>query len=77
MRTGGGRAHFKVFAVLDASRPTAGTVTIDRGAGIFSVRPSRRRKVYELPLGDVASIVVAKMVKAEVAAKRAARRGRR
>jgi hypothetical protein len=48
-----GVARFKVHAVLEQARPTDGTVTIDRGAGTFSVRPARRRRVYTLPLALV------------------------
>lgn len=37
-------ARFQVLAVLDASRAQEGTVTIDRDAGLFGVRPKRRRR---------------------------------
>lgn len=71
-----GRAHFRVSAQLDKGRAQAGTVTIDRGSALFSVRPLRSRRAYTLPLGVVASIVVAKLLKAELAEKRARGRGR-
>ena len=49
------RSRFKVCGRLDhASRVSDGTVTIDRGAGLFSVRPLRRRTTYTLPLDKVA-----------------------
>ena len=65
--------HFPVVAVLDESRAQSGTVMIDRDAGLFSVRPLRRRRVYTLPLALVASIVVSRIVKAELAAARRAK----
>jgi hypothetical protein len=71
------RVHLRVLAPLDKSAPQPGTVTIDRDRGVFSVRPLRRKRVYELPLDVVASIVVQKIIKAEVAEARAAKRQRR
>lgn len=71
-----GKVHMRVVGCLDVSRPQQGTVTIDRGAGLFAVRPYRRRREYVLPLSTVAEIVVARVVKAEVAARRAERRSR-
>lgn len=74
----GTRAHFRVHGRLDmASRPTPGTVTIDRRAGTFTVRPLRRRKTYELPLSDVAAMVVRRIVNAEIFAKRLAKAAKR
>jgi len=72
-------AHFRVCGRLDmASRPSFGTVTIDREAGLFTVRPLRRRRVYTLPLSTVAELVVRGIIVAELREKRAAkRRGRR
>lgn len=70
-------ARFAVVARLEmASVPSAGTVIIDRGAGLFGVRPHRRRRVYELPLADVASMVVRRIIQAEVRERRSARRAR-
>jgi len=75
------KAHFKILGVLDfASRASRATVTIDRASHIFSVRPHKRRRVYELPLDVVAGMVVRKIVIAEINIKRAAKkaaRGRR
>lgn len=71
-------SRFRVLGQLDGAggfRP--GTVRIDRAAGVFEVRPLRRRRVYALPLGDVATMVCRRIIVAEVAAKRAARRKRR
>lgn len=63
-------ARFKVIARLDmASTPISGTVTIDRDAGLFSVRPKGRRQEYTLPLADVADMVVHRLIQAEVGLK--------
>lgn len=70
-------AHFRVVAVLDLARPTQGTVTVDRARGLFSVRPYRSRREYVLPLADVASIVVSKIIKRELAERKVAARRRR
>lgn len=65
-------------AALDTARPQAGTVTIDRDAALFSVRPLHRRRVYELPLATVAAMVAHAVIKQEVAQARAVKRaGRR
>lgn len=67
------RAHFRVVGRLDSAGPlVAGKVTIDRRAGLFAVRPMRRRRTYELPLSTVAEMVVARIIRAEVFAKRLA-----
>lgn len=71
-------AHFRVFAALDmASRGQEGTVSIDRGAGLFEVRPLRRRRTYVLPLSTVAQMVVRAILAGEEREKRAARMVRR
>lgn len=69
-------SRFKVVGRFDTSVPTAGVVLIDRNAGLFGVRPYRRRRVYRLPLSTVAEIVCSRIIKAEVAEKRSRRRGR-
>jgi hypothetical protein len=61
------RARFKIRAKLDRAFPEEGTVEIDREASLFSVRPKRRRKRYELTLEKVASMVVASVCRAEAA----------
>jgi hypothetical protein len=68
---------FNITAVLDTGRPARGTVLIDRNAGLFHVRPYKRRRVYTLPLSDVASIIVSRIIKAEVAEKRRAKLAKR
>lgn len=67
--------HFRVIAALDrAGGPGPGRVTIENG--IFSVRPLRRRRVFALPLAEVATMVCRRIVFAERGAKRAHRRRR-
>jgi len=60
-----------------ASRASFGTVTIDRGADLFSVRPLRRHRVYTLPLSTVAELVCRTIIAGEVREKRAAKKARR
>jgi len=69
--------RYPIVAVLDESRAQSGTVTVDRAAGLFSVRPLRRRRVYTLPLALVASLVVSRIVKAEIAEARRTKKGRK
>ncbi len=70
-------ARFEILALLDdASRFQRGTVTITP-SGIFSVRPHRRRRAYELNLSQVASLVVRQIIRAEVAAKAKAKKAKR
>jgi len=70
-------AHFRVVGRLDnASKITSGTVTIARGAGLFTVRPARRRRVYELPLSDVATMVVQRILRAEELQRRQERKAK-
>jgi hypothetical protein len=59
-------AHFRICARLDESRVQLGTVSIDRERGLFTVRPLRRRRTYTLPLDAVASMVVGRVLRAEV-----------
>lgn len=61
------RSKFKIEGRFDGT--DGATVTIDRGAGLFSVRPLRRRREYTLPLATVAEIVLFRIVRAEVNAK--------
>lgn len=74
-------AHFRIVGLLDEARPSVATVTVDRAAGLFSVRPLRRRRIYTLPLATVAEIIVQRMIRLETLerarAKREARKGRR
>jgi hypothetical protein len=72
-------ARFKVAGQFTGGGYTMATITIDRSeAALFSVRPARKRKLYELPLAKVAEFVVWHVVKYELAQKRAAKkRGRK
>jgi hypothetical protein len=71
-------ARFRVSGRLDmASRTQEGTVTIDRGADLFSVRPLRRHRSYTLSLSRVAEMVCQKIIAHEAREKRAAAVARR
>jgi hypothetical protein len=68
-------ARFKVQGQLDsAGQSQPGTVMIDRAVGLFSVRPRGRRKLYELPLDRVATMVCQAIIKVELADKRRAKK---
>ena len=74
--------RFRVLGRLDsAGGAKSGTVEIDRAAGIFSVRPLRRRRAYQLPLSTVADMVCRVIIVSEtrdrLASRRARKRGRR
>ncbi len=69
------KAHFTIAWNFDGTK--SATVTINRRAGTFEVRPFRRRKSYVLPLADVADIVAHRIAKAAVRAKLSKRRARR
>jgi hypothetical protein len=57
------KSKFRVDGRMDGAN--GATVTIDRGVGLFSVRPLRRKREYTLPLKDVAEMVLWRIVKAE------------
>ncbi len=68
-------ASFKICTKLSmASRPSRGTVTIDRKSNLFSVRELRRRKTFTVPLDDVASMVVRGLILTELRQKQAAKK---
>jgi hypothetical protein len=75
-------AHFSVDGgPFGKPKERKATVTIE--AGMFRVRPLRRRRTYDLTLADVARFVYERVCRAELAeekrakaAERAARRGR-
>lgn len=62
-----GVARLKIVAVLDRGGPSPGVLELDRGSKTIRVRPARSRRVYELPASLVASIICAKVIKADVA----------
>lgn len=71
-------ARFKVFGRLDrASGATSATVEIDRATNIVTVRPFRRRKTYQMTLGELADWICAQNIRAEIREKRAARAARK
>lgn len=69
------KSRFKLEGRFDQAPGV--TITIDRGANLFSVRPLRRKREYVLPLRDVAEMVFFRIVKAEAAEKLAAKKARR
>jgi hypothetical protein len=70
-------ARFRILARLDGNRAQSGTVTVERAADMFAVRPLRRRRVYALPLSVVAQMVVERVIRAEVLQRRAEKRARK
>jgi hypothetical protein len=61
--------RFRIEGRLDrASGSTAGTVVVNPSVGLFSVRPLRRRRTYDLPLSTVGDLVVELVVRAEARA---------
>lgn len=58
---------------MDRSVPREGTVTMDRAAGLISVRPLRSRRTYELPLSAVADMIVLRVVRFELGEERKAK----
>jgi hypothetical protein len=71
-------ARFPVTGTLDgAGGRHKGTVLIDRDTGDFHVRPSRRRRLYTLPLSTVATMVCETIIRSELAEKRALKKAKR
>lgn len=70
------QVHVRIVGRLDLSRPQEGTVTINRDSLLIAVRPLRRRREYVLPLAAAAEMVVAKVIKAELAERQAAKKRR-
>lgn len=74
-------ARTRVYAKLDRATPQPATVTLDRDAGLFTVRGLRRRIRWELPTATVAQMVVERVIRAELLERRrekdAARKARR
>lgn len=72
------KAKFKVFGSLDrGGGARAGTVTIDRKAGTFAVRPLRSRREYTLSLSTLADIAVERIIKAELREKQKEKKRRK
>lgn len=71
-------ARFPVTGTLDsAGGRQRGTVLIDRESGMFTVRPLRRKKTYELDLGTVATMVCRALILAELREKKAAKKAKK
>jgi hypothetical protein len=72
-------ARFKVAGSFDsAGAAQFATVEVGRDdRALFSVRPYRRRRVYELPLAVVAEIVAHRVQLREAVERRAAKKARR
>jgi len=67
-------SRFKVFGRLDgAGGARAGTVLIERAAGLVHVRPHRRKRVYTMPLSMVADMICTRILMNEAADRRAAK----
>ena len=59
-------ARFEILGRFDGHKVTRGTLAVDRETGLISVRPHRRRKVYQLPASFVAEIICQRCIRAEV-----------
>ena len=59
-------SHFEVETVLDRAFKQKGTITINRDNGLVTIRPLHSRRVYVVPLNDVATMVVQRAIKQEV-----------
>lgn len=66
--------RFTVWGRFDGARSAKITITDSPAGPLFSVRPFRRRRAYELLLADVAAWTLARVVKAELQAARATKR---
>lgn len=66
--------RFKVFSSRAYNTKNEATVTIDRGNNLISVRPHRMHKSYEMRLEDVASWIVLRCIKAEIAEAKVAKK---
>lgn len=66
------KVHVRVAGRFDNT--DGATVTIDRNAGLISVRPLRRHREFTLPLADVARHIVYSVVMAELSEKRRGKR---
>jgi hypothetical protein len=72
------RRRFKVAEPRAFNGASAATVIIEMGpTPLISVRPFRRRKLYTLPLADVAGLIIFRVAQAEARERRPARKGRR
>jgi hypothetical protein len=71
-------ARFPVTGTLDgAGARQRGTVSVDRETGMFSVRPFRRKRTYDMPLSVVASMVCRAIILDELRQRRTAKKAKR
>lgn len=69
------KRKFRVYG--DFNGASEATVVIDPEVGLFTVRPLRQRRTYELPFSWAAEMVVQKVIKAETIEKRKAKKVKR
>jgi hypothetical protein len=74
-RPRGRRAHFRIEAPVGQRFNGAKFASVVIGGGLVTVRPRRRRRVYELALVDVAQWVIKKVIRADEKRKRKKKRG--
>lgn len=72
----GRRAHFRIEAPIGQKFNGAKFASVVIGDGLVTVRPRRRRRVYELPLWVVAQWVIERVVRAEYSERKKRRGGR-
>jgi hypothetical protein len=70
-------ARARVVGRFDLGTLQEATVTIDRSRLLFSVRPLRRRRAYELPLAFVAEMCCLRVIRAELLERRRERQTKR
>lgn len=68
------QAHFDIETIIDRSFKQKGTVTIDRETGMVTIRALNNRRVYEMPLEQVVTLVVQKISRQQAAENQPARR---
>lgn len=71
------RAHFVVPMRFDGVHRLTVTIEVTDANSYFKVRPYRRRRAYEMLLGDVAQFVAERVIKAEAREKLRAKKARR
>lgn len=62
---------------FDGADKATVTISFPAAGALFSVRPHARRRAFELPLEDVARMVIVRVAKVRAAERLAARRARR
>jgi hypothetical protein len=71
------KAKFTVREPRGFNGADTATIVIDRGSGLVTVRPHRRRKVYSGSLVQLAKSVIWTAVRAELAEKKKEKAARR